>query len=557
VTGGTLTATGTGAGAGNVSVTVANSAAITAEVRAVAFAVKAGTSSEISVAIGISIARNLIGWSEFGGSTPLTVTASTTNATISAAGAVLVRAADTTQIDATVLAAAVAVAASLSSSTTGAVGGLWTDNKVASTVQASIAGAPSISTGAGGLTVTASETARITADAKAAAVAASLAGASATAIAIGLALAHNTIDNDVRASIGSVGTITTSGTPVVVTATDDMTIKVVAIAVAVSTAMAGGGTGVAVAGGGAESTNVVLGSTVAVIDGGTLGTAANQVHSVTVTATSTARITAEILSAAVSLAFGTSTGVGVAIGISVARNFIGWDPGSGTPSADYVSSATLTTGLAKGKTVRIDSGAREDDVYEYIGASLAGTVKLATQDYSDRSLWKQVQLTRAGDEIRAGVINASIDAAGALTVTARNQQAIVAEIVAVAVGIAGGGTTGVAVSAAGVYVENRIAGDARAVIEGDGATGIKASSVSLLAEDASGIRTFAGAASVAAALSGSTSSASRSVWPSPSTTSRTAPRPRSCPPIRGSGRPPATSPSRRARSGARCSPSPA
>ena len=69
-----------------------------------------------------------------------------------------------------------------------------------------------------------------------------------------------------------------------------------------------------------------------------------------------------------------------------------------------------------------------------------------------------------------------------------------------AVGIAGGGSTGVAVTGAGVYAENRIAADTRAVITGDGAAGITAASVALRATDGSGIQALAGAASIAVSL---------------------------------------------------------
>ena len=52
----------------------------------------------------------------------------------------------------------------------------------------------------------------------------------------------------------------------------------------------------------------------------------------------------------------------------------------------------------------------------------------------------------------------------------------------------------------GVYAENRIAADTRAVITGDGAAGITAASVALHATDGSGIQALAGAASIAVSL---------------------------------------------------------
>ena len=90
----------------------------------------------------------------------------------------------------------------------------------------------------------------------------------------------------------------------------------------------------AIAGGGSESTNVILGSAIADISGGTLGTAANPVGAVTVSASSTAAITATVVGVAGSIAFGSSTGVAVALGVAVARNFIGWGTAVSPPS-DY------------------------------------------------------------------------------------------------------------------------------------------------------------------------------------------------------------------------------
>ncbi len=54
----------------------------------------------------------------------------------------------------------------------------------------------------------------------------------------------------------------------------------------------------------------------------------------------------------------------------------------------------------------------------------------------------------------------------------------------------------------GVYVENRIDMDALATINGDGATGISAASISVLASDVSLISAFAGAVAISAGLGG-------------------------------------------------------
>ena len=407
------------------------------------------------------------------------------------------------------LAAAVAVAASADSALTASVGGLWTDNTIATSVEASVTGASAVTTTAGDITVAASASSVILADAKAGAVSASLAAAGATAIAVGLSLAHNTVDDNVYAGFGNVARVSTGGGALSVTASDTMRIDVSSLAVAVSVALAGGGSGVAIAGGGSESTNVILGSAIADISGGALGTAASPVGAVTVSATSTAAITATVIGVAGSVAFGTSNGVAVALGVAVARNFVGW--GSSAAAFDTTSDKTLSGGLATGTRVKLAgersssrvSGARAGEIYQYVGAPVSGSVDLTKQDFSDGTLWKQLGLDRDADQVRASLTASSVNSTGALTVTALGAQSILATVLAGAVAIGGGGSTGVAVSGAGVYAENKIAADTRALITGDGATGISAASVALRATDASGIQALAGAASIAVSLAGS------------------------------------------------------
>ncbi|MBA3346941.1 MAG: hypothetical protein H0T13_00095, partial [Actinobacteria bacterium] len=447
-----------------------------------------------------SLARNLIGWTEYGGTSAVGVRAASVGTTISAPGGISVTAASTAAITAKVLAAAVAVGLSGAGGTGVSAGGLWTDNKIAVDIEAIVDGAPSLTTGGLGLKVTASDESTVLADALAAAVSANLSGTSATSIAIGLSLAHNTVDSDVKAQVKDIAVVTTAGAPITVSATDKATITVSSIAVAVAVAMAGGGTGIALAGGGAESTNIVLSSAIAEIVGGRLGTSDVPVGAVSVTASSTATITATVAAVAAAISFSGTTGAAAAIGVSVARNFIGWQPGATAPAHTHLSTAG-NVALAKGETVKIVSGARADEVYEYLGTARTN-VDLTGEDFNDTTLWSRLGLTRTADEVRAGITNASIHSSGALVLDAEAQQTILATVVAAAVGVSGGGTTGLALTGAGVYTENRIATDVRAVVDGDGDFGITAASVKVEATDASGIRAIAGAASIAVSFGG-------------------------------------------------------
>ena len=85
-------------------------------------------------------------------------------------------------------------------------------------------------------------------------------------------VAHNSIDTAVTAFINNAGTIDVGGN-VVIRATNDAQIKVQSIAVAVSVAVSGGTPAFALAGGGSESTNVILSTTSAYLQGGSLGRA--------------------------------------------------------------------------------------------------------------------------------------------------------------------------------------------------------------------------------------------------------------------------------------------
>ena len=210
------------------------------------------------IAIGVSIARNLIGWAEYGDVAPIQVRARAISTSLTAAHGVWITAGSTEMITATVAATAVAIAASSDSAYAVSVGGLWTDNKIGVEIEASAD--PAVSAGDGDLTVSASDTSHITADAQAAAVAASLSGGKGGSGSIGLSLAHNSIDKSVTAFVKNAGTIDVGG-DVVIRATNDAQIKVQSIAVALSAAVSGGTPAFALAGGGSESTNVILSST--------------------------------------------------------------------------------------------------------------------------------------------------------------------------------------------------------------------------------------------------------------------------------------------------------
>ena len=190
----------------------------------------------------------------------------------------------------------------------------------------------------------------------------------------------------------------------------------------------------------------------------------------------TASIEAKVFAVAAAVGAG-GAGLGVAIGVSVARNFIGWDPSGGptytciAPNC-YASTAT-TSSITAGKRVKVVTGARTGDVYEYVGATTLTNADLTVQEYGDASLWKQVLVSPNAAEVQAYVLRSSVTATGQLKLQATSSQTIDAIVVAGAVALSGGGA-GVSVSGAGVFVENKIATAVKAFVDGDGATGISA-----------------------------------------------------------------------------------
>ncbi len=142
--------------------------------------------------------------------------------------------------------------------------------------------------------------------------------------------------------------------------------------------------------------------------------------------------------------------------------------------------------------------------YESDDWELVESIDLHTEDYTDYRLWKQVNLAQSAAEVQACASHTEIKAHGALTLTARGNQSIDATVLAGSVGVAGGGKTGVGVSGAGVFAQNRIKTGIRASVDGSGSTGISTGSIGLTADDSSAIAADAGAASLAAGVGGKT-----------------------------------------------------
>ncbi|MFK8111404.1 MAG: hypothetical protein AB8B91_04360, partial [Rubripirellula sp.] len=492
--------------AGHLKVLATNSMEIVSTVIAAAASLAFSGGSGGSLAIGVSIAKNTIGVHGGNGDQGATI-ASIDNSVIHVDGNAEVQAIGNQQISTTVIAASVAV----SGSTNAAIGlsgaGASVVNEISADTRASITNiaAPTDQTDhqflADDVSVTARDNSAISATAGAAALAATVGGGPGVAIAIGVGLAENTIDSQTLATIENavfekldthsyvfsdeeietgvidpgpfdfrdhaVGNVDVSATSVG---------SIDAFAFAASLAAGFGSTGVAIAGAGAEATNRIETQTNARIDQSRLLASGD----VDLDASNDADIDADVLSLAVALAGG-STGVGAAIGVSLARNIIGSGrDGAVTPTPTGVgeflttSSDPALTTINLGDRIQIAAGPGAGDIYEYLGGTQlpnslqqSDSTWLTRLDFNDAELWKQVDLAKTTATTYAIIEDSSIVSGGDLTADAVASGQIESFVIAAAVAISGGGSTGVGLAGSGVGVKNDIKMDVAANIEGE------------------------------------------------------------------------------------------
>ena len=179
--------------------------------------------------------------------------------------------------------------------------------------------------------------------------------------------------------------------------------------------------------------------------------------------------------------------------------------------------------MEKRETVRIISGPLEGEVFRYLGPTITDgdrnvsgnqPIDLETQNYHDQTVWRRVRTASDGEraarvederaEIQAYISGSSIFATGDLTADAISSQIVDARVLAGSVALSGGAQTSAAVSAGGVFAQNKINQDVKAYVDGDGADGIEADSASLIADNTARISSIAGAATVAGGFSGTT-----------------------------------------------------
>ncbi|MDP6722242.1 MAG: hypothetical protein QGF59_26495, partial [Pirellulaceae bacterium] len=410
---------------GNVQVNSTDDSTVLAEV---------GSGSVGAASIGVALARNYIGWED--GDTKGTdkLQASISSSTITARDVVLLADAGSA-ITARVGAGSVGFAYANKGSALSASGaGVESTNKISTEVKAYIE--TSSVTATGNVSVQAQDESDITTDAGAASVSISYASDFSGGLTVGVAISKNEIDNDVEAYIDSATQFDVTGN-LSIRALETATISSVAVAASIGANISSSGTGVSLSGGGAESTNNILGKSNAYINSTTVTVGGN----LNLSAENASDIDAKVAAVSIAVGVGQSTGVGVSIGAAVTQNFIGWTLGE----------------------------------------------------------------TKDALEVKAYISDSSITTTGTHTQTATARQQIDAGVGAGSVGVASSSSgAGLSGSGSGASADNRIAVDVKSYINGDGATGISAASLSLTADDSSRISAVAGAASIAASYGSST-----------------------------------------------------
>ncbi len=284
---------------------------------AAAYAATTGlTATAGSAAVGVGIAQNTV--------------SNTVKAYINASNAVAdagISLDATSGPDVHSLGLGVAAAISRGSDLTGALAGAGSaaTNSVNDTIAAYIIActtAEPITTGTGGVSVTASDTSNLTADAAAFSLAAALAQSKdpAVAIAVGASIAENNVGTGSGESIEAYiyGSDVSAAGPVVVSASSTATINSLAIGGAF-TGSKGQGVSVAVAGSGAGTYSTVQQTIFASIQDGSSVTTTSS-GSVSVSATDSSSILADAGGVSISVAYGNGTSVSGSVGAANANN---------------------------------------------------------------------------------------------------------------------------------------------------------------------------------------------------------------------------------------------
>ena len=449
ISGGSVTTTGP------VAVSAADSSRIRADAGAAAVSVAGGGTGGGALAVGGSLAVSTISTTA-----RASLDGTTLGSSAARVGAVTVSASSSALID------SLAVAGSLAGSGGGTGGisvglaGAGSENTITNVTEALVRGASTVF--AASLTVAASDSSTIDADAGSGSLALAFGGSGGIAFAGTSSWAVNLIANTVRAAIQG-STVDTTGS-VTVSASESGSID--AFALGLTGAGSGGSVGgISLAGSGSEAQNGIGNTVEAVINPSTIRPGGT----VNVTATDASSIDATAGGLAISIAGGSAGGIGLAKADSSSKNQIGEVTVAGT-TRSHVTRAVIdgstvgTVGAGAGKVTvaaSTTSAIRALSVAggAAVGAGGGGGVGLfgagaATENRIDGTT---EALIRNGSTVRT---RAGAD----VEVRATNSAAITAQSGALALSIGGGAAGGGALSIGAAFATNTIGLIGNAVI---------------------------------------------------------------------------------------------
>ncbi|WP_315980895.1 hypothetical protein [Aliamphritea spongicola] len=319
---------------GALGVTATNTSTVKSTVAAVATSVGIGSSGGLGISIGAALADNKIGGSA---SNRLTVNAALKNTLVDTSGAVTVQATGNLTVEAGVGAGSMAIAGGSSSGGfAGSGSGVNTTNDIYASVNSFVDNTndPTLTFKAASLTLTATNTSKITAEAGSASLAIGFGTTGSVAATLSVALAKNTIDSDTAAYVNNAAPELGTGT-LDLNATGNNTIKATSVAASVGVSLNSGG-GISLTGAGADATNEITGDTVAYLSGTNVITAGV----ISADAANTSKITATTAAVTVSGAGGSSGGIGLSIGAATTTNKVGTSGDRARVQA-YISNSTV------------------------------------------------------------------------------------------------------------------------------------------------------------------------------------------------------------------------
>ena len=247
--------------------------------------------------------------------------------------------------------------------------GVYTENKIAAAISATVENTAKVTTGAGGLDVEATDDATITSIDGAAAVSANFSASDGTAtISIGIGIARNTIQESATASVTDAGTIDASGAPVTIKATQESQIEAISVAASLAIS-ASDDKSVSVAGGASLADNLIGVETSATLTRTQIGQsgAGEAAGALTVSASDISTIDATVAAASAAVSFSSQNATAVGIGASLAHNRVG----DGADTGNGAVGASITDSTIYAGAVDVEATSHQNIDAQVIAAAVA------------------------------------------------------------------------------------------------------------------------------------------------------------------------------------------